>query len=460
MSDRENIRVADPNFTTDGDYFYSLHESSQTLQVKSDDGTTAFNYPCDTAITNTVNSLERDGVYFWSLEDKTGGGLIIRKWAIDSFLLKQQTAYTLTDGGGHTYSSSDMAIEHYELSVGDNNNGSGGYTYGLSEVKISDTSMLSPGDVLTFVKRRTLTQNRYSSSYIETAVVDSVASSTNVVLTGAMSGDPYSDGKGFRGPSATFSGDDPAPPDLVYVTKYIWLINDNAPNNPGTGALYKISASNGSNIVQYSGTQYNSIKGASFYTKYSTSGTHPYKYNTTIDSDQQYLLFVKGSSLLFYNVDSLNVDKSLALDNVKSDLVSVWDVHDIAIAGYEPYVSLYRLQLGTTYGSPESDENWSVYSYEKTLLARVVHSISVVASPTILPADGSSSSDLTAVVRDQYNNPVASKTVNWSDDSGESRVSPSSSLTDAFGRASATYTAGSTEDDVKITAAVANGLVS
>lgn len=460
MGDRENIRVSDPNFTCDGDYFYCLLYDAQVLQVKCDDGTQGFSYPCDTAIGSTINALEYDGVYFWSLEDKSGSdGIIIRKWAIDSYLLKQQAAYTFTDGVTHTYTCNDMAVESYELSVGDNNNGVGGYTVGKTIVEISDTSMLTPGDVLTFVRRRTSAQSRYGTSYVESKVVDSVISATEVQLTSAMTGDPYSDGKGFRGPSATFYGGDPAPPDLVYVTKNIWLFNDDAPNSPGTGAIYKISSSTGSNLVQYSGSQYLGIKGSTFYTKYNTSGTYPYVYNTTIDSDNQYLLLVNDSSLLFYNVEDLSVEKSLSIDNVKANLVDVWDIYDLALSGHEPNVSLFRLQAGTTYGSPASDEAWSTaYSYEKTLLARVVNSISVIAEPSILPADGSSTAYITAVVRDQYNNPVASKTVNWSDDAG-GQLSPTSSTTDVFGRASTTYTATSTEDDVKITAAVSNGLV-
>jgi hypothetical protein len=461
MGDRENIRVRDPNFTTDGDYYYCLIQSAQVLQAKTDDGSVAFSYPCDTQILNTINSLDYDGVYFWSLENKTGG-LIIRKWAIDSYLLKQVTSFTLTSGSVHTYSSNDMAVESYCFSVGDNDNGGGGYTYGMDVINISDTSVLSPGDVLTFVRRRTPTHSRYSSSYVEYKTVKTVVDSNTVELTSVMDGDPYGDGKGFRGPSASHGGSDPTPPDFVYVTKNIWLLNQYAPNDLSTSALYRISHNNGSVVVAYSGTQYSSIKGATFYTKYNTSGVYPYKYNTTISDNERYVLFVRGSNIEFYNVNSLAVSKSLAVTNlVKSDGVTYWDVYEMAVSGFEPDVSLFRLQLGTTYGNPEADESWSsVYSYEKTLLRRVVNSIAVTAYPTILPADGVSTASIMAYVTDQYGNPAASKTVSWANDSGDaSRLSPTSSTTDAFGRAHTTYRAGIVEDDVKITASVANGLL-
>ncbi|MCK5017336.1 MAG: Ig-like domain-containing protein [Candidatus Peribacteraceae bacterium] len=462
---RENIRIADPNFTTDGTYYYCLLKDAQVLQVKADDGTVAFSYPVDTQILSTITSLSYDGVHFWSQETKSGGGgIIIRKWAIDSYILKQVTSFAFNDGGVHLYSSNDMAIEHYILSVGDNSNGGGGYTTNMHEINISDTSMLSPGDILTFVKGRTPTQSRSSTSYVETVTVQSVVDSDTVILTnqatGGMQGDPHSDGLGFRGPGASYNAStEPVPPDLVYVTKYIWMLNDKAPSNPSTAALYKINAVNGSNIVQYSGSQYLNIKGACFFTEYNTSGAYPWEYNTTIDGDKRYLLFVNSSSLLFFNISSLTMEKSLNLGNVKDDGIAIWDVYDLAVSGFGDTVSLYRLQAGTTYGDPLADENWSSsYSYEKTILARIVNSIAVTAEPTILPADGSSTASIAAIVRDQYNNPVGSKLVNWADDVG-GRLSPTSSTTDVFGRAYTTYLAGSTEDDVKITATVENGLI-
>jgi len=459
MSGRENIRIADPNFTTDGEYFYSLSKDAQILQVKTDDGSVAFSYPCDTQIGDTVNSLSWDGVYFWSLETKTGGGgLIIRKWAIDSYILKQLTSFTLTDNATHTYSSNDMGVQFYELTVGNNNNGGGGYTKNLSQINLSTTTGLSPGDILTFVRRSTPTHNRYSTSYVEVATVQSVMDSDTVVLTGVMSGDPYGDGKGFRGPSASYnSSTEPVPPDLVYVTKNIWLLNDYAPSNTSTAAIYRINPANGNVVVAYSGSQYLNIKGSVFYAEYTTAGTFPWVYNTGITA--KYLLFVNSSSLLFFDVDSATVTKSLNLGNIKANGIDVWDVYDVAVGGHGSTVSLYRLQSGTSYGDPIADENWSTaYSYEKTLLARIVNSISVVAEPTIVPADGSSTSSITAVVKDQYNNAVSGKTVTFSDDAG-GRLSPTSGVTDVFGKVHTTYVAGNTELDVKITATVENGLV-
>jgi hypothetical protein len=136
------------------------------------------------------------------------------------------------------------------------------------------------------------------------------------------------------------------------------------------------------------------------------------------------------------------------------------------VNGIEPNIVLYRLQNGTTYKNAQlvlTDESWSnEYNYEKQFLRRVINSIAVSAEPSIVPADGSAPSAITAVLRDQYNDLIPSgKTVNWSEDSGdqESRLQYSSTTTDEFGTARNNYEAGTTEQDVKITAAVVNGLV-
>lgn len=465
---RENIRFDDPNFTTDGIYYYTILDSAQVLQQKVDDGSLAFSFPLDTQVGDTVKELQWDGTYFWSLEPKTDG-FIIRKWGIQSSVCSQVQKFEFTTGATHTYDADAFAVDHYRLTLGINSAGGGDYTTGLTDINISDTSMLSPGDVLTFTKRDVATHQRVNTSFVEQKIVDSVLSSTQVRLTSAMSGDPHGDGKGFRGPDVSPASGEPPTPDEVYVTKYLWISNKHAPGNPSNAALYKVNAANGSNLVQFSGTQYADVGASTFYVKYNRAGTAPDEYNTTIvdDSDagglQTYVLIAKSSSLLFFNVDTNIVDRSMVMNNVKADNINVWSVSDMTVAGDEPNIVIFRLQQGTTYLNDslvETDEGWSEYNYEKQLLRRVVNSIAVTAEPSIIPADGASTSKITATLRDQYNEAIPSgKQVNWSDDSGENRVSPSSSTTDSFGQATTTYTAGTTEADVKITAGVINGLV-
>ena len=84
---RENIRFEEGNFAGDGTYFYTMLDSAQVLQQKVDDGTVSFSYPLDTAVAGNVKGLEWDGVYFWSLETRSGAdGVTVRKWGIESFI--------------------------------------------------------------------------------------------------------------------------------------------------------------------------------------------------------------------------------------------------------------------------------------------------------------------------------------------------------------------------------------
>jgi len=476
---RENVRFQEGNFTSDGIYYFSMLDGSQVLQQKVDDGSVAFTYPLDTSIPGNIQEIEWDGVHFWTLEDRTGGdGTTIRKWGISSFICKQQQKFDFIDGPTHTYDSDAFALEHYRLSVGVNDNGAGGYTFNMTDVSISDNTMLEPGDVLTFVRKLTSSSQRVGTVFVEQVTVElTISGSSNLVrLTAPMQGDPHSDGKGFRGPDVDIDllgGTHPPTPDEVFVTKNIWLANDNSPANPGTASIYKIKAANGSNLIQFSGTQYNNINGMAFYAKM-TTGTglddaNQTKYNKAVVVDgssggrQTYILLARTSSLIFFNTSTNVIDRSLVMNNIKVNTIDTWNVSDMLIGGIEPNIVIFRLQTGTTYKNQSLvlvDESWSEFNYEKQLLRRVVNSIAVSAEPSIVPADGNSLAAITAVLRDQYNDLVPSgKAVNWTEDSGDNRLNSSQTFTDSFGTARNTYTAGTTEQDVKITASVVNGLL-
>lgn len=477
---RENILFQEGNFTSDGTYYYSMLDGSQVLQQKVDDGSVAFTFPLDTTIPGNIKEIEWDGVYFWTLEGRTGNdGVTIRKWGVESFICKQQQKFEFIDGATHTYDVDSFALENYRLTVGVNHNdiGGGEYTKGAQDIHVSDNSMLEPGDVLTFVRRYTSSAQRVGTAFVEQGVVQNTisGSSTQVRLTAAMTGDPHGDGRGFRGPDITPGASSPPTPDLVYVTKSMWLANDNSPGAPGTPSLYKVRSSNGSNLVQFSGSQYQDINGMASYIKMNMfSGTPPYggqpSYPMTVVSDssagglQTYMLLARGSVLLFFNFSTNVIDRSLVMNNIKTDTINHWPVYDMWVGGQEPNVVLYRLQLGTTYKNQSlvlTDESWSEYNYEKQLLRRVVNSIAITAEPSILPADDNATSKLTAILRDQYNDLVPSgKVVNWSEDSGDNRLLDANPrFTDEFGRSTNQYQAGTTEQDIKITASVTNGLI-
>lgn len=101
----ENIRLAEPNMTYYGGYFYSF--TSEVLYKKLPDGDIAFGYILDTILNNTVNSLEYDTLFFWTLE-QPGNDLLIRKWCIDNYLCKLDKTYKFNG-----FNSSAFSVEYY-----------------------------------------------------------------------------------------------------------------------------------------------------------------------------------------------------------------------------------------------------------------------------------------------------------------------------------------------------------
>ena len=482
---RENIRFEEGNFTGDGTYFYTMLDSAQALQQKVDDGTVSFSYPLDTAITGNIKGLEWDGIYFWSLEDRSGNdGVTVRKWGIESFICKQMSKFEFVNDATHTYDCDALGIEHYRLTVGNNTNGDD-YTVGLNAIQVSDTSMMDPGDVLTFVRRYTSTAQRVNTSFVEEKIVQSVTNATLVLLTTNMSGTPHGasgdpgavDPRGFRGPSVDPdspgppNGPHPPTPDEVFVTKFIWLSNDNSPGITGTPSLYKVRSSNGSNVLQFSGTQYSNVNGLTFYAKYDLGPlpldilSTPYRTTVNVDADkggkQTYLLIARDSVLLFFNTTTTAIDRSMIMNNIKVNTVDHWPVSDMLVGGVEPDIVLYRLQTGTTYKNASlvlTDASWSTYNYEKQLIRRVVSSIAVSLYPSIIPADGSTSK-VTATLRDQYNDVAEGVGAVFTHD-GDGLIGNTGAVqSDSFGHSRNTYESGSTEQDVKIVASVTNGLL-
>lgn len=475
---RENVRLSKPNFTTDGSFFYAIDETTQLLQCRTDDGSQAFGYLLDTAPASTIKELTWDGVFFWSLENHLTGitvnGFTIRKWAVDDFICKQIQKFDFVDDSLHTYRADAFAVEHYRTSVGlGNDPGTGtGYTgvNVLSQINLYDTSRMAVGDIVYFVKRWTPAHRRYGTTDIEQLYANSIISSTRVEFSTNTVGNPYGDGKGWRGKEANPTSSEPLPPDEVYWTKYLWVFNSYY-GKVATPALYKINAYTGANIAQYSGTQYGSVGGSTFYVKYNTDvktdPDHTYDsntFNTSVVDDvsrggkQTYVLFIKGATCMFYNSLTGVMDRSMAIDNIKTDSVNIWPVYDMDIIGTEPDVSILRLQTGTTYknsGGTWVDESWATYNYDRSILKRHARSVSVTATPSIVPISTGTAS-IVAYIRDQYNEAIPNgKIVSFTDDdSGTSSayVSPTSVGTDAFGRAWTSFFAGGTEKDVKITA--------
>jgi len=112
MAVQDNIKLRKQNFTVKDGYYFTFDDDQDALLQKTDDGNTAFSYPCDSVLSIEVKSLEFDGIYFWSLS-----GNSIKQWRIDNYVCKLQNTYTYSSGGGHTYDFDCFSIEHYETFI-------------------------------------------------------------------------------------------------------------------------------------------------------------------------------------------------------------------------------------------------------------------------------------------------------------------------------------------------------
>lgn len=139
----------------------------------------------------------------------------------------------------------------------------------------------------------------------------------------------------------------------------------------------------------------------------------------------------------------------MVMDNILSDEATVITVYDMAIDND----NMYRLQL--TPDGNASATAWSpLYSYLLSPLDSFVTSISLTASPAIIAANNVSTSNIVAVVRDQFLEPIVGRNVTFSENGDGSIISGTVVPTDSDGISQTDYQAGDTAQEVQITAVV------
>ncbi len=397
----ENITFRKRNCVMVSGYFYMMDDDTDSLIVKTDDGNQAYSYPLDTTISQSIVSLEYDGRNFWSLENLAGNNIRIRKWYLDNYVCKLRDTFSLIETGSHKYDSNAFTIEHYHIEF------SAGEAAGQTTLSITDGSKLSSGMVVTLGPN--------SSGQIEEATVNS-AGAGFVNING----------------TTTYAYDSGDP---ITFYNYIWVFNDYDGLNL-TGALYKISAYTGSVITKYGGGAYADIEACTFYDMSDIYGA---------GSDA--IAYVKGTNCIFLDPDDLATSfGSMVMDNVEDDQATVISLYDLTIEGK----NVYRLQLKATYYG--TTYTWSNYNYQLSTLDPFITSISLAADPAILPADLVSVSAITAIVKDQFLLPIASKQVYFTDDDANGYIVTSPVSTNSLGVAATTYKAGSTANEVRVTA--------
>lgn len=423
----ENLRLTVPNFCRLSGYFYHFDSSADTLFKKTDSGENAFSYPLNSDVTNECKCLQTDGKFFYSLENVTTGNgqLIFKKWLIEDFVLKLQRTYTLTGGPTQKYDCNSFAVESFNRNVGVT------AISGATTVTMDSNSRVDIGDILHFGPS-TFTGDE---GEVESVTVLSVLGGNQVTLTTPLT-KSYNVG------------------DNIVFAKRIWFFNkfrpsDTDPTN-GSGQLYSfdINPVITTIVARKAGNEFRTVLASSFLLDQDYPG-----------GARDFLVYANQTNLLFIETDTTNINflntvQSASQNNQETDS-TVIPIHDLA---YENK-TIFRLQQKASYrnGATITTENFSPrYNYQVTVLTRLPNSISLTASPAVIAADSISTSQITAIVRDQFDQAIPSRSVSFvdSDTSGSpaGQMSPSSATTNSQGTCTVNYVAGTIPKTVEITA--------
>lgn len=414
----ENLRFKKQHMVFVDSYFYMFDDNTDMLLAKSDDGTTSFSYPFDTVLNSAIISAEHDGVNFWTMEvgpvndsgeDDVYDAMVIRKWRIENYICCLKQTITLDDVY-NTYTADTFTVEHYHCTI----SGTaleGGYSVFLDGE--------FPGDLYAGME-----VSLSSNSGEETITVQDINSAYGeIVLSEPLTGN-YADG------------------DSILFYNFIWLFNNADGLDESTGSLYKLNGYSGQVIKKFPSGAYKDITACTF------SEISHFAELGTVNS----LMFVKASNLLFININeaSLNYYGSMAMDTIRTNAVDIIKVYDMSVGGN----NLYRLQKEATYYG--STISWSEYNYQPATFDKLVASIAMTARPSVLAANQVSTSNISALVRDQFGQPIQAKLVYFThdDQDGEIVSGDGGANSDASGEAVAVYKSGLSARIVKITATV------
>jgi len=455
----ENITLRKQNVTMIDGYFYMLDENQDAMIVKTDDGTQAYSYPLDTIVGNQVVSMEYDGRNFWTLENPGSNTIIIKRWNFENYILKLRDNFTMVPTSSHNYNSNAMTIEHYHLRFKSNAIAAGG-TQVLSmyqpKTKRADLDLIAKLESGMVISLGPNIDGRREDISVSSVTVQAEGQETvyNVNLNAQITYD-------YAGPTSSGSEydyreryGDPA----TFYNK-IWLFNNWDGVSSADGALYQISAYTGSYQNRYAGGEYKGVAACTFFDVPNYIFDRAWQDTPLVDDAFNWpkfnsIAYVRTTNMIFLNPENFsNSYGSMSMDNLESNQATVIPIYDLTMEG----VNVYRLQKKATYyGSTHGP--WSNYSYQLSTLEPFITSISLRANPAILPANQTNTSEITAIVKDQFNLPIAGKEVYFTDDDNPGDIIGSNpGYTDSDGVATTIYKAGNTAREVKITATAQQG---
>lgn len=398
----DNINFPRNHMLVRDGYFYYFDERNNTLNKKVSDGASVAIYSLTTSLgLNQVDAIEYDGTFFWTLQEGvTDEDSIIKKWLVKDAACVLYDSIDLTHDADNKFRCPAFSLEYYTTAL-------------ANEVLRHSSEVTLQGWTEKIVSGTVLSLGPNSLNQYE-----------DVTVTGTLPGIGRF-GLDF------YTSNSYGPEDTVVFAKSMWLVNHFLYLEPG-GALYEVTLPNKriSAVVPYEELAF--VNACCFY--------------NTIDI--QYIVFVIGTVARFFNLATLEVDKSMFIDNVKTDQVSVITIHDLKVAEG----SLFRLQDEATYF--DTDYTFAMYNYQCSPLRSFVDSVTIDVYPKVLPSNGFNVSDITTFVKDQYSNASKIKPVTFIDDDQVGFITTVSTYTDTKGKAVSSYKAGVTPGVVTITVTV------
>lgn len=426
-----NVQLNTANFVRVEGYFFNISETNDTLFKKVDSGQNAFSYPLDSDLVNPCVCLQHDGRFFWTLENlptanSNNGQLLIKRWEVNDFILKLRRTYTINGSASQKYDCNAFAIEHFHRSLTAN------AVAGVQTLTLNSNSRLIAGDII----------NLGPSTFpgdegkTEAVTINSILVGNQITITTPLV-NSYSSSN------------------LVDSSRRAWFFNKFRPSDSdpvnGSGQLYSFDLNpNVTTIIaRRAGNEYRAVLASTYLTDAFYTG-----------GPRDFLVFANQTNLLFVETEQSNPNFSVTVQSasqnnqeVNSNIIPIFDItHENN--------TIFRLQRKATYrvGPSLTTEDWGTqFNYQVAPIQRLPLSISLTSQSAVIAADGVSTTAITALVKDQYDNAVAGRAVSFTDSDSVGApagimIPTSITGTNAQGQGTVNYRAGTVAGTITITA--------
>jgi len=391
----DNIKLTGYSFTIVDGYFFYFNNDNNLLLKKNSSGHTVFTYPILDSLGNDVISTEYDGINFWTLQSGDSDmEFIVKMWRIENYLCLKINEIVFDD-----YELTSLSVEYCSTTL------SSGLAEGASVVHINKAMVIDP-------------YNDYEAVMV--VGPDSVGGYETNTVSGVNA-----DGTLGLNMYTLKCFEEGTPVSLI---TNLWIFdNYSAIDDSGTLFRYNLLEA----YIDY------------YFVEESIAEVHASTFYSTYADN--YIVFIEGTSLKFFNTSTKLVDKSLFIDNINSAGSIVYSIKDIEIYNG----TLFRLQDKVSYYGVDS--SYSTYNYQCSPIRSFIDSITIEIYPKILPSDGVSTAELSIIVKDQYSEPSKFKTVVITDDDDEyGYVTISEIMTGDDGACLSYYRAGTSPKTVTI----------